>query len=287
MIPCDMRLAPHLGLTSIHDGLFIHHAGTDPLRQIAFIAERGFAGIEDNFLQYRPTQVQVQIGDALAQRGLSMGCFLATLTHNRPTFGLDPPQSAELLSSELEAAIETAKRVNGHCLTTILGRRVPGVSKNQQLQFAVENLKRCVGLAERSGVVLLVEPIARARWPDILVSRVDEAVDLCRKVDSSAVKLLFDVYQCQLENTNPLEMLELAWRHVGAIQVADCPGRCEPGTGEINFEGILRFIRKKKWNGLVELEHAASASGMAGEIAVLDVWERLSKILACNPALDD
>ena len=61
-----MRLAPHLGLTSIHDGLFVHHAGADPLRQIAFIAERGFAGIEDNFLQHRSTEVQTQIGDALA-----------------------------------------------------------------------------------------------------------------------------------------------------------------------------------------------------------------------------
>ena len=282
MIHCDMRLAPHLGLTSIHDGLFIHHAGTDPLSQVAFIAERGFAGIEDNFLQRRPTQVQAQIGDALAQRGLSMGCFLATMTHDRPTFGLEPSQSAELLNSELEAAIESAKRVNGRCLTTILGRCVEGTPKSLQLHFAIENLKRCADLAERSGVVLLIEPIARARWPDILVSRIDEAVDLCRKVDSPAVKILFDVYQCQLESANLVEMLELAWRHVGAIQVADCPGRCEPGTGEINFEDILTRIRMKTWNGLVELEHAASLPGIAGEIAVLDAWERLSRVLARN-----
>jgi len=87
-----MRLAPHLGLTSIHDGLFIHHAGADPLRQIEFIAERGFAGIEDNFLQLRPAEVQVRIGEALARNGLAMGCFLATLT-------LDRRRSASTLST--------------------------------------------------------------------------------------------------------------------------------------------------------------------------------------------
>lgn len=52
-----MAFAPHLGLTSINDGLFVHHAGNDPLRQIAFIAERGFGGVEDNFLQHRPTEI--------------------------------------------------------------------------------------------------------------------------------------------------------------------------------------------------------------------------------------
>ena len=270
-----MRLAPHLGLRSIDDGLFVHHAGADPLRQIAFITERGFAGIEDNFLQYRSAELQMRIGEALAQSGMMMGCFLATLTHDRPTFGLAASEVAELLKCELERAIETAKRVGGRSLTMILGRRQPGVPKKRQFEFAIENLKQCAELAERAGVVLLVEPIARARWADILVSRVDDVVDLCRKVGSPAVKLLFDVYQCQRESGNLLETFERAWNHVGAIQIADCPGRCEPGTGEINFENVLRFIRTKGWDGLIELEHAASMPGLAGEAAVLDVCTRL------------
>jgi hydroxypyruvate isomerase len=271
-------LAPHLGLTSIADGLFIHHAGSDPLRQIAFIAERGFGGVEDNFLQRRPAEVQTQIGEALARRGLAMGCFLATMTHDRPTFALEPPRVAELLKTELEAAIETAKRVGGRSLTMILGRAQPGVPREQQLQFAVQNLKRCAELAERAGVVLLVEPIARARWSDILVSRVDDALVLCREVGSSSVKLLFDVYQCQRESGNLLETLDRAWSHIGAVQIADCPGRCEPGTGEINFTNVLRHIRMKGWNGLIELEHAASTPGRPGEVAVLDACARLPDV---------
>jgi hydroxypyruvate isomerase len=270
-----MRLAPHLGLTSIHDGLFIHHAGADPLRQIEFIAERGFAGIEDNFLQLRPAEVQVRIGEALARNGLAMGCFLATLTLDRPTFGVDAFDMAEMLKSELQRAIETAKRVGGRSLTVILGRSRSGVPRELQLRHAVENLKQCAELAERADVVLLVEPISRARWADILVSRVDDALTLCREINSPAVRLLFDVYQCQRESGNLLETLDRAWPDVGAIQIADCPGRCEPGTGEINFENVLRHIRTKAWDGLIELEHAASIPGRVGEITVLEVCARL------------
>jgi hydroxypyruvate isomerase len=268
-----MRLAPHLGLTSVEDGLFVHHAGHDPLQQIAFIAERGFAGVEDNFLQRRPAEVQTKIGEELARHGLAMGCFLATLTHDRPTFALE---TSELLKSELQGAIETAKRVGGHSLTMILGRSQPSVPREQQLRFAIENLKQCAELAERAGVVLLVEPIARARWSDILLSRVDDVVDLCREVGSSSVKLLFDIYQCQRESGNLLETLDRAWSCIGAIQIADCPGRCEPGTGEINFENVLRHILSKAWNGLIELEHAVSIPGRAGEVAVLDACARLT-----------
>jgi hydroxypyruvate isomerase len=272
-----IALAPHLGLTSIDDGLFVHHAGRDPLRQIAFIAERGFAGVEDNFLQHRPAETQIEIGETLARRGLAMGCFLATMTHDGPTFALESLRIAELLKTELEAAIEAAKRVGGRSLTMILGRSQPGVPRESQLKFAIENLKRCAELAERAGVVLLVEPISRSRWSDILVSRVDEALDLCREVGSSAVQVLFDVYQCQRESGNLLETLDRAWSRIGAIQIADCPGRCEPGTGEINFENVLRHIRIKGWNGLIELEHAVSKPGRAGEVAVLDACARLSE----------
>jgi hydroxypyruvate isomerase len=273
-----MAFAPHLGLTSINDGLFVHHAGNDPLRQIAFIAERGFGGVEDNFLQHRPTEIQILIGEALARHGLAMGCFLATMTHDRPTFALETFRIADLLKSELDAAIETAKRVGGRSLTMILGRSVPGVPRDAQLRFAIQNLNRCAELAERAGMVLLVEPIARARWSDILVSRVDEALDLCREVDSPSVQLLFDFYQCQRESGNLLETLDRAWSHVGAIQIADCPGRCEPGTGEINFKNVLRHIRMRGWDGLVELEHAASTPGLAGEEAVLDACAMLSSV---------
>lgn len=277
-----MRFAPHLGLTSVSDGLFVHHAGSDPLRQIAFIAEHGFAGVEDNFLQRRPAALQTRIGEALARYGLTMGCFLATLTHDRPTFALERSAIAELLKSELERAIETAKRVGGHSLTVILGRTQPGMPRQRQLQFAAQNLKQCAELAERAGVVLLIEPIARARWSDILLSSVDDALGLCREVGSSSVKLLFDVYQCQRESGNLLETLDRAWNYIGAIQIADCPGRCEPGTGEINFENLLRHIHMNAWNGLIELEHAVSMPGREGEDAVLDVCTRLSAV-SCRP----
>ena len=270
-----IRLAPHLGMTSLEDGLFVHHAGADPLEQIAFVHDRGFAGVEDNFLQTRPPDVQARIGSALSRRGLTMGCFLATVTHDRPTFASPDIGCADLLCGEIRQAIDAAKRVGGRSLTMILGRAHPHLPRALQLQAAVDNLKRCAEIAERADVVLLVEPIARVRWADILVARVDEALALCQAVDSEAVRLLFDVYQCQCESGNLIATLDRAWDWVGGVQIADCPGRCEPGTGEINFVNVLRHLRMKRWDGLIELEHAASRPGLEGELAVLDVYGAL------------
>jgi hydroxypyruvate isomerase len=72
-----MRYAPHLGLTSPDTPLFRHMVGSaDPVEQIRFSADQGFAGIEDNFLKLRPAAEQERMGAALARAGLEMGCFV-------------------------------------------------------------------------------------------------------------------------------------------------------------------------------------------------------------------
>jgi hydroxypyruvate isomerase len=80
-----MKFAPHIGLSSPDDFMFPTLAGSDPINQIKFIAERGFSGIEDNFLKLRPVEVQEKIGIELAKQNLEMGCFVNNLIFDRPT----------------------------------------------------------------------------------------------------------------------------------------------------------------------------------------------------------
>ncbi|MDJ0569683.1 MAG: hypothetical protein QNJ53_11620 [Pleurocapsa sp. MO_192.B19] len=93
--------------------MFPASAGSDPIEQIKFIADRRFSGIEDNFLKLRPIEVQEKIGRELAKHNLEMGCFVNNLIFDRPTFVSDSREAIEILLKQLKETIEVAKRVNG------------------------------------------------------------------------------------------------------------------------------------------------------------------------------
>ena len=99
------QFAPHLGLFQPGPGLFHHTVGLDPVDQISFIADQGFTAVQDNFLRLREHRVQERIGTALAQRGMTMGSFVATLAFDRPTFGSDDPSAVEFLRQSMRDAL--------------------------------------------------------------------------------------------------------------------------------------------------------------------------------------
>jgi hydroxypyruvate isomerase len=271
-----LRFAAHLGIIPGGPGLFSATAGSDPVAQIAFAHEQGFTVMEDNFLRARAIPVQNRIGQALRERHMTLGCFLGITIHDRPTFACRDPQSISLLIEEIKKSIEVACRVGGRSLTIIPGRLDPNVPRSDQLQAAIANLQQLAPLAEAANIVLHVEAISRKRWDDILISHVDDAYALCKSVGSRAVKVLFDVFQCQRESGDLIASLDRCWDEIGYIQIADNPGRCEPGTGEINFENVLTHIKRRGWTGLVGLEHDIGTPGQSGVNNVLDTYRRLN-----------
>lgn len=269
--PWKLRLAPHIGLTSLDTPLFRDSVGTlDPVAHIDFIADLGFAGVEDNLLKLRPVADQERIGRALGRRGLAMGCFVNNAADwNKPLWCTTDPAAQEKQRVDLLASIEAARRVGGRYMTTISGRdaRVP---LPMQLQAMVENLKRLAETAERAGVVMGIEATNEQGFPGMLVHHVLDAYTVVRAVGSPAVRLVFDAFHVQVMDGDVINNMDRVWDAVGIVQIADNPGRVEPGTGEMNYANILRHLRAKGYDGLVELEHAVSRPGRAGEQAVLD-----------------
>ena len=89
-----MKFAPHIGLSSPEDFMFPASAGSDPIDQIKFIAERGFSGIEDNFLKLTSCRMfRKKLAQELAKHNLEMGCFVNNLIFDRPTFVSDSRRS--------------------------------------------------------------------------------------------------------------------------------------------------------------------------------------------------
>jgi len=77
--------------------------------------------------------------------------------------------------------------------------------------------------------------------------------------------------------------LEQAWDHIEIVQLADNPGRLEPGTGEINFESVLRFLIRRSYPGLVELEYGWQMPGLESENRGLANLHRLDGAASTTP----
>lgn len=273
----QLNYAPHIGLNAPDDGLFVAHAGKDPLDQIKFIADQGFAGIEDNFLKLRPIDVQEKIGRELERHGMQMGCFLNNLILDRPTFVSNSPEAREVLREQLRETIEVAKRVNGKYVTTLSGLLDPKLERDYQTLNMVENLKYCAELAEPAGVVLGVEAITGKWWTGTFLTSISHAYLIVKAVNSPAVKLIFDTFHIQMEQGNILDTLARVWDEIACFQIADVPGRTEPTSGEINYSTILKHIYSKGYTGLIEMEHRLSQPGGNGEQTVLEIYDALDR----------
>lgn len=271
------NFAPHIGLDTPDNGMFIAHAGQDPIDQIKFIADQGFAGIEDNFLKLRSKQVQNKIGETLDQHNLKMGCFLNNMVLDQPTFVKPPLEAREVLLQQLQETIEVAKRVNGKYVTTLSGSLDSRLDRDYQTVNMVENLKYCAELAESAGIVLGIEAITGKLWTGTFLTKISHAYLIVKAVNSPAVKLIFDTFHVQIEQGNILDTMDHVWDEIACFQIADVPGRTEPTSGEINYPAILKHIYSKGYNGLIEMEHKLSKPGLEGEQAVLEIYDTLAQ----------
>ena len=269
-MPWKMRYAPSLGLDSVRSPMFLNMVDSvDPIQHIRFIADRGFSGAFDNFLKQRPAEEQNHIGQELARRGLEMGCFIGNIeTWNKPSWGLADEGARHQLQQDLLTSVEAARRTGGRCITT-LGGVTSAIPLALQLTNMIENLKWLSSIAEDADVVLGVEVTNEWAFPGLLVHNIFDGYQVVKAVNSPAVRLVFDVYHVQAMNGDVIANLDRVWDVIGVIQVADNPGRFEMGTGELNWVNILRHIRNRGYGGLIELEHAVSRPGHAGEEKVL------------------
>jgi hydroxypyruvate isomerase len=130
---------------------------------------------------------------------------------------------------------------------------------------AAHTLERLAKLAERYDVMFVLENLnAEVDHPGVPFGKAADTLALVKAVDHPAVRLMLDLYHAQIGEGNLIELIGKAFPYLGEIQVADVPGRCEPGTGEINYPAIAAALRKHGYQGTVGLEaYAAVDSDLA------------------------
>jgi hydroxypyruvate isomerase len=119
---------------------------------------------------------------------------------------------------------------------------------------------------------MVLEPLNFRDHPGQFLSESPQAYEICKAVNSPACKILFDIYHQQIQEGNLIPNIETCWDEIAYFQIGDNPGRKEPGTGEINYTNVFRFIQKKGYSGILGMEHGNSIAGKEGELAVLNAY---------------
>ena len=179
----------------------------------------------------------------------------------------DPGRKEEFHQS-VKDAIAIARRLGTTRLNALAGKVPAAVGLEQARATVVENLRRAAPLAEDAGVVLMSEGLNTVQNPGYFLGTSKLGFEIVAEVGSPAVKYQYDVYHMQIMEGNLIETIQKNVAQIGHIQIADVPGRHEPGTGEINYPNVLKAIDASGYDGFVALEYAPASGTEEG----LDRW---------------
>lgn len=124
---------------------------------------------------------------------------------------------------------------------------------------AARTLEKVAVLGEREGVTFCLENLnVAADHPGVPFASLRDVISLVEAVGHPHLRIMLDVYHAQIGEGNLVELIRRAGELIGEVQVADVPGRCEPGTGEINYPAIARTLAEMGYTGPIGLEAWAS-----------------------------
>ncbi|MGI6546584.1 MAG: TIM barrel protein [Fastidiosipilaceae bacterium] len=193
---------------------------------------------------------------------------------------IDPAHNTDYLAF-LKTSLEAAKEVGALSVTIHSNGLGDGglvihdyaeLSHTVKLCNMYEMLKRSADLAERYDINLNLEGlnIISDHVGNFLVNT-QMAAELCRMVDSPKLKILFDAYHMQLNEGNLCNNIESYVDIIGHVHVADCPGRHEPGTGEIHYPRVYRALEEHGYKGIVGYELFPETTTAAAVKAIMSV----------------
>jgi len=256
-----------------HFDMFKNHAGEDLVDQLKFMAEQGFTALEDNGMMSRPVAEQERIAKEMGRLNMSMGVFVTYAEFGKATFVYNDKDVRDMLLKQMRAAVEVAKRVNAKWTTVVPGMFSTRLEWDYQTANVIEHLKYCAEVFEPHGVIMVLEPLNAWRdHPGLFLTKIPQAYQICRAVNSPSCKILDDLYHQQITEGNLIPNMDLAWEEIAYFQIGDNPGRKEPTTGEVNFRNVFKHIYEKGYRGVMGMEHGNSKSGKEGELAVIEAY---------------
>lgn len=220
----------------------------DFIRRFYLAAEAGLSAVE--FWGWRAKDI-VGIERALSETGLRLSAFLS-----EPTGRIVDASTHSTFIEGLKESLQLANRLGAKGLIVLSGDATASLGRTEQHRAVVAALRRAAPLAEDAGVTLLLEPLnTRVDHAGYYLDTTQEGLEIVDEVGSPNVRLLYDMYHSVTMGEKPSEALMGNITKIGHVHIADVPGRHEPGTGEIDFERELGWLKLQGYDGAVGLEY--------------------------------
>ncbi|SHN10176.1 TIM barrel protein [Roseibium suaedae] len=177
----------------------------------------------------------------------------------------DDAGAERLLATALETA-QVGKRLGVerlNLLGTCLGEGGLPVVRTHAVTGAMwlkarDTLNRVCDMAEKEGVVFTLENLNPLDHPDCPFATTSDVLALVSSINRPELRINIDLYHTQIGEGDLIRWCEKCLPWIGEVQVADNPGRCEPGTGEIAFAGVAKALDRMGYTGMVTLEAYAA-----------------------------
>lgn len=173
--------------------------------------------------------------------------------------GALPARKADF-DAAMEQALAYAAALSCPRLHVMCGRNHEGAAR----ATFVTNLAAWADRAAAQGAKLVIEPINTRDMPDYFLTDIDEAVGIIQEVGPDKVGLQFDVYHRQVQRGDVARAFETALPYISHVQIADNPGRNEPGTGEIGWPFLFALMDRLGYRGWVGCEYKPAAATVPG-----------------------
>ncbi len=267
--PFKAKFAPHKGLLPTAPKGF--------LEQLQFAHDHGFRAWEENWLSREKPELQERIGAFAKEKGIELG--VTVITGGNGVKFYDPTEDGvKKILGDMRNGVELAKRTGQTNMTMIPGPRDESMPREEQLEKAVDLMRRCCDVVEEHGIILALEPLSHGvGGGPPLIRSFEDGHRLCELVNRKSCKLLADFYhEGQIGNGEKLiENAEKAWDQVTYVQYGASPGRKEPGTGKLDYVAVTKWLRKKGYTGIIGMEHGTSKQGQEGLDALVAAYRKI------------
>jgi len=226
-------------------------------------AMAGFKGVEYLFPYDYPAE---QIKEKLDENGLEQALFdfpAGDWAAGERGLGGLPDRVGEFQDG-VGKAIEYAKVLGCERLTVLAGKSVSGVSGVQMQETLVDNLKFAANAVSGTNITVLLEAINTIDIPGYSVFRTNQSRAAVEAAGSPSVKVQYDIYHMQIMEGDITRAIDANMDVIGHFQLADNPGRHEPGTGEINYGFIFKHLDSIGYQGWIGCEYKPLSSTEAG-----------------------
>ncbi len=222
-------------------------------------AQAGFEAVE---LWFPYEIAAAQMRELLTTHGLRcIGINTPAGDVQRGDWGLaaDPARRAAFDAS-VEQAFDYAQAIGCPSVHVMAGQIAPGAPFAPAWDHYIDCMGTAADRAAVRGLTVMIEPLNRIDRPHYLLNTQAQALDVLAALGRPNLKIMLDLYHVQRGEGNLLERMRASLPHAAHVQIADNPGRHEPGTGEIRFDTVFAEIERSGYAGMIGCEYLPSGA---------------------------